>query len=73
MRDKERCVQCGKRLHLNARFDGDPDAYDMAHRRNKAMWGDTLDNVESLCHDCHMKSHNAGGKPVPRKLVGCNR
>ena len=67
IRDGGRCVRCGKNLLLNPRFDGDPDAYDMAHKRNKAMWGDTLDNVESLCHEDHMKSHNAGGKPCPAK------
>lgn len=68
LRDTGRCVNCGKQLHFEARFDGDPDAYDMAHKRNRRMWGDNIDNVESLCHDDHMKSHNAGGKPCPPKL-----
>jgi len=68
LRDRGRCVKCGKVIHLFSRFYGDPDAFDMAHKRNKRMWGDSLDNVESECHDCHMKSHNAGGKPCPKKV-----
>lgn len=61
-----RCVRCDKKLHFNARFDGDPDAYDMAHKRNKRMYGDSLENVEALCHACHMEYHS-GGKPCRSK------
>jgi 5-methylcytosine-specific restriction endonuclease McrA len=60
------CMVCGKKLYLNARFDGDPDAYDMAHKRNKRMWGDNLDNVQAECHACHMTGHS-GNKPCPPK------
>jgi hypothetical protein len=66
LRDTGRCVKCDKRVHLFSRFDGDPDAYDMAHRRNKRMWGDNLDNVQAECHACHITGHN-GGKPCPKK------
>jgi hypothetical protein len=66
MRDRGRCVVCEKRLHLDPRFDGDPDAYDMAHKRNKRMHGDSLGNVEAQCHRCHMNYH-AGEKPCPAK------
>ncbi len=61
------CQQCGRMTLLNPRFDGDPEAYDMAHIRNRRMYGDTLENTMTLCHADHMKSHNAGGKPCPTK------
>lgn len=61
-RDRGRCQDCGKVLYYSARFDGDPDAYDMAHRRNKRMYGDTLENVRTLCHRCHMQEHTKGLK-----------
>lgn len=61
-----RCCKCRKKLHFVARFDGDPDAYDMAHIRNKKMWGDTIGNVRAECHECHIDGH-AGNKPVPKK------
>ncbi len=65
-----RCTRCGKKLYFTARFAGDPDAYDMSHKRNKRMHGDSLDNVESLCHRDHMLQHSYGKsyiKPVPSK------
>lgn len=65
-RDGGRCVRCDKKLHFHARFDGDPDAYDMAHKRNKRMYGDSLENVEAWCHACHMGYHQ-GGKPCRSK------
>ena len=40
----------------------------MCHRKSRGARGsDTLDNVFTGCAVCHMKQHNAGGKPVPRK------
>ena len=65
-RDKGICLTCGKRLYKQARFDGDPDAYDMAHCGSRRLYGDVITNVRSLCHRCHMLEH-AGGKPVPAK------
>jgi len=59
-RDNGCCQDCGVRVYFEARFDGDPDAYDMAHRRNKRMHGDTLDNVVTKCHRCHMQEHAKG-------------
>jgi hypothetical protein len=59
-----RCEECDCFLLYRARYDGDPIAYDMAHIRNKRMYGDNLGNVKALCHECHMDSHNAGGKPI---------
>jgi 5-methylcytosine-specific restriction endonuclease McrA len=58
-RDRFRCVQCG--------FYGYLDTLEMAHIRTKRNNGDTLDNVVTMCHACHEKSHNAGGKPCPPK------
>jgi 5-methylcytosine-specific restriction endonuclease McrA len=70
IRDKGRCVKCGKGLQFEPRFHGDPDAYDMAHKRNKRMWGDTPSNLQAECHECHMEFHSYGPsmeKPCPAK------
>lgn len=47
---------------------------EMAHVRNKRMYGDTPDNILMSCKNridgqpgCHTLSHNAGGKPCPSK------
>jgi 5-methylcytosine-specific restriction endonuclease McrA len=61
LRDKEQCQKCHKRLYQQARFPGDPDAYDMAHIVSRGAGGsDTLENVRALCHECHMKEHTEG-------------
>jgi 5-methylcytosine-specific restriction endonuclease McrA len=65
-RDAGICQSCGERTFKDARFDGDPLAYDMAHIGNRRNHGDALDNVRVLCHRCHMREHS-GGKPVPKK------
>lgn len=65
LRDGGRCTKCGKRVYLHAREDH-PLKADMAHIRNKRMFGDTLDNVRLMCHREHMEAHN-GGKPCPKK------
>ena len=56
-RDRGICLTCGKRLYKQARFDGDPDAYDMAHCGSRRLYGDVITNVRSLCHRCHMAEH----------------
>lgn len=69
-RDKGICQTCGKRLYRYERFIGDSDAYHMAHRGNKQMYGDTLENVRALCGEDHVgnhSEHNCGGKPLPRR------
>ena len=50
---------------------------ELAHVRNRRMFGDTLDNVLMSCKErfdgrlgCHALSHNAGGKPCPKKPSG---
>lgn len=42
---------------------------EMAHLRTKRNNGDTLDNVITMCRECHAKSHNCNGKPCPPKAV----
>lgn len=66
-RDEGRCTDCSRPLYREERWDGDPAAFHLAHIRTKRNNGDTLDNVRALCGECHGKSHNAGGKPVPAK------
>lgn len=41
----------------------------MAHKKGKRNHGDLIKNVRILCYSDHIeKEHNAGGKPVPRKV-----
>ena len=62
--DKGICEDCGASTFWEPRFAGDPLAYDMAHRRNKRMYGDTLENTKTLCHRSHMEEHQHGLKTV---------
>lgn len=58
-RDHCDCQICGMFTHYAPRYDGDPFAYDMAHIVSRGAGGsDTLDNVRTLCHRCHMAEHN---------------
>jgi hypothetical protein len=42
-RDGKRCQDCGIVTHYRARYDGDPNAYDMAHIQSRGAQGsDTL-------------------------------
>jgi 5-methylcytosine-specific restriction endonuclease McrA len=42
----------------------------MAHIKSRGAGGsDVMDNVRTLCLECHSKEHNCGGKPLPRKPV----
>jgi 5-methylcytosine-specific restriction endonuclease McrA len=67
LRDEGACVKCGREVYDSVP-EWHPLKYDMMHKRSRGAGGsDTLDNVETGCHECHMKSHNAGGKPVPAK------
>lgn len=50
-------------------WDG-PNAGHMAHKRNKRMWGDSLNQVQTECGECHNEYHQFGPsrtKPCPRK------
>lgn len=53
-------TRCGRRITWESGH--------MCHRKSRGAGGsDTLDNVFTGCAECHMRSHNAGGKPVPAK------
>jgi 5-methylcytosine-specific restriction endonuclease McrA len=46
------------------------EAGDLAHIRNKRMWGDTKENTAPAHKECHRKFHAygpSGVKPVPAK------
>jgi 5-methylcytosine-specific restriction endonuclease McrA len=63
-RDQGKCQVCGISTYWQARFAGDPQAYDMAHIKSRGAGGsDTLDNVRTLCHRCHMREHS--GQTLP--------
>ena len=65
-RDGGECVNCHRTLVRHPRYIFQPDAYHMSHKRNKRMWGDTLDNVDSRCTNCHLVlQHNP--KSIPAK------
>lgn len=58
MRDLGRCKQCRRKVFFEARFDGDPLAYHMAHIRSRGASGnDLLENVRTLCAECHREEH----------------
>lgn len=58
IRDKGVCQVCGKAVYFQARFPGDPMAYDMAHIHSRGAGGsDCLENVRCLCHTDHMREH----------------
>lgn len=69
LRDNGVCQRCGRLTSL-ALPQEHPSSFHMAHRRNKRMWGDTLENVQTECGDCHRKYHQNGPsmeKPCPPK------
>jgi 5-methylcytosine-specific restriction endonuclease McrA len=57
VRDRYTCQECG--------YHGHWYGLDMAHIHGKRNYGDTLENVRTLCHRCHMLEHNP--KSVPPK------
>ena len=69
LRDKEACQRCGVHVLYFAPH-WYPNAFHMAHKRNKRMWGDTLENVQTECGSCHRQYHAQGPsmqKPCPPK------
>lgn len=61
VRDGIWCKECGQRTYWEPRYEGDPQAYDMAHIVSRGAGGsDVLENVRALCHACHMKEHQEG-------------
>lgn len=43
---------------------------EVAHNEHGSRKSDELSRVKWMRHECHEKSHNAGGKPVPAKPRG---
>jgi hypothetical protein len=57
-RDRGRCRECHVRVS-DSLPDWHPLKYDMAHIKSRGAGGsDTLENVRTLCHQCHTKEHN---------------
>lgn len=71
-RDRFRCVICGCLVAWDRKEAEDLGlpVGEMAHKKTKRNNGDTLDNVETMCRADHSKSHNCGGKPLPKKARG---
>lgn len=60
-RDRGRCVRCGVHVISTDWIDDcHPLKYDMSHIRSKHIGGDVLSNVETTCHQCHMRGHTEG-------------
>lgn len=58
---------CGQPALFIPRFEGDPDAGDFAHNEHGSRKSDELHRGKWKRRECHMNSHNAGGKPCPKK------
>lgn len=69
MRDKGCCKRCGQDTWQELPHTAS-NAFHMSHIRAKRMGGDSIENVETLCGDCHRKFHHFGpsmDKPCPSK------
>jgi 5-methylcytosine-specific restriction endonuclease McrA len=71
IRDNGKCTNCGCQTIFDA-----PEiwnqSYHMAHIKAKRIGGDSLENVRTLCGQCHRTEHAYGKsmtKPVPRKAA----
>lgn len=62
VRDMRRCVKCGKKVCFKPKgeYIYDPDGFEMAHIRNRRMFGDCLENVRTECGFCHKIFHAYG-------------
>ena len=59
-RDGWCCVLCGAPVSWASGH--------MMHRKSRGAGGsDVIDNVDTGCGNCHQKSHNCGGQPLPRR------
>lgn len=64
VRDRACCRECGRMTIFDAPHTWG-DSYHMHHVRGKRMWGDSLENVVTLCGACHRNTHCP--KVVPPK------
>ena len=64
-RDGGRCVDCGAAVEWESGFW---TSMHLMHVRSRGAGGDwALENLLTGCLKCHMKRHNAAGKPCPPK------
>lgn len=65
LRYRESCVDCKRHVRWESGYF---DSMHLHHKRggsNRSDW--SLENLVTLCLECHMKRHNCGGKPLPAK------
>jgi 5-methylcytosine-specific restriction endonuclease McrA len=64
-RDGGRCVDCKRPVVWKPEFWS---SMHLMHIKSKGSGGDwSMENLATGCLWCHMKRHNAGGKPCPPK------
>lgn len=63
-RDLGNCRECGTPTLFNSPHEY-RNSFHMAHIRTKRNNGDTINNVRTLCGECHRAEHSP--KAVPRK------
>lgn len=69
LRDGGKCQECGNDTLFNAPIEWD-NSFHMAHIKNKRMYGDHIDNVQTECGRHHREYHAFGPsrvKPVRSK------
>ncbi len=66
VRDGLACVDCHRALTLDGM--NAHSRMELSHLKSRGAGGsDTMENCVARCRECHQKSHNCGGKPVPKK------
>ena len=68
-RDGGNCRNCGRPTYYNGPIEAN-GTYHMAHIKAKRIGLDIIQNVRTLCGQCHRKEHAYGKsmqKPVPPK------
>ena len=61
--------RCNRRINIKA-YDPafNPQGMEWSHRRHGSNKCDCMDCGIASCHECHVKRHNCGGKPCPKKV-----
>lgn len=66
-RAKERCEKCLRRVIFEAGFW---TSMHLAHTKSRGAGGSwSPSNLKCLCLECHLKSHNCGGKPIKIRKI----